>query len=116
MTLPLNGIEAEQWMIFNPSDIDRLFAQDAAIDWKLTPGLTVPIWKDAERAIRDMRNALLLPFCDAFLAFIGVEIVYAEEQLSARRLDAPGIWRTLTGERPAPPAKIAPGRLGGVPL
>ena len=97
--LALNGVEAHDWQVFDPTDIPRLFAQDEAIEREWTTGFNVPAHRrtDAELAVEvvALRNALLLPFCDLFRDFIDVEHLLAIEEVSRRMSDSPRIWRAL---------------------
>lgn len=90
--MELNGKDAETWVIFDPSDIDRLFAQDAAIDWGLTTGLTVPV-KVTAAYVEGCRNAALLPFSDRFVRFIELERWRASELLNGEKMQ--GFWRAV---------------------
>lgn len=99
MTLDLNGRTVAQWMVFAPTDIERLFAQDEAIERGYTDGLNVPVKvltnDELAAEIVALREARKLPFCDRFLDFIGVEYVWALAEFNRRTMREPSVWREL---------------------
>lgn len=95
----LNGIPQSDWFTFDPSDVDRLFAQDELIARGWAQGFnvsTAPRSND-ELALEvvALRNAMLLPLCDVFLGFIGGEWRRACEEVSTRMLPEPVRWASL---------------------
>lgn len=100
--LALNGIEAHDWQVFDPADIPRLFAQDEAIERQWTDGLNVPAAPRSDERLATevvaLRNAYKLPFGDRFKVFIATQWALAIEEVSARMMDSPTIWRALPPE------------------
>ena len=94
--LTMNGRDAREWAVFDPTDIPRLFAQDEVLERGWTTGFSVPCHErtNDELAVETvaLRNALLLPLSEPFLAFIEARWQWACEEISRRMYPGPMIW------------------------
>ena len=97
MGFEFNGVPAAEWVIFDPTDIPRLFAQDEAIERQWTDGLNVPAaLRSDERLATEvvaLRNACKLPFGDRFKVFIATQGSWLSSD--ARMMDSPTIGGAL---------------------
>ena len=94
----LNGADVETLHIFAPGDVERLFAQEEAIERGYLRHLETPEWRydvkksseprygdaDLDQYIAGCRNALRLPLGDRMRLFIAMQLGYAEAEGQAR--------------------------------
>ena len=97
--LTMNGVDARDWIKFDPLDIPRMFAQDEVFERGWSTGLNVPAHPmDADELAAYLvgcRDARLLPFGDQFVAFLDAQYMWACEEVSRRMYPEPHVWRDL---------------------